>query len=272
MAGDTVARSVSKFIYIRVGGQILRIYPPLNKPKTLPAIAKKMRTTFIILGLLCLTTFCKNKTKNIDGYYISTENNGQFYTIDIRDTLALINTDNIFTHQHDTIIVNLKDNSFVRSSPRMFPFYDFKATNDKVTLFFEHDAGNETIEFYRTESRDKKRNLYSTSNLNIRLLDCDSSCYDISDTNVKNILIGRPKRKNEWGDSVQIELDNDIFIKMADLKIMNEIITDSTAIISLHFDKNVPLDVRTRIKNETKGLKNRVVEARFSGDKLKYVD
>lgn len=35
MAGDTVARSVSKFIYIRVGGQIWWIYPPLNKPKTL---------------------------------------------------------------------------------------------------------------------------------------------------------------------------------------------------------------------------------------------
>jgi hypothetical protein len=35
MAGDTVARSVIKFIYIRVGGQILRIYPPLNKPNTL---------------------------------------------------------------------------------------------------------------------------------------------------------------------------------------------------------------------------------------------
>ncbi|UYN87606.1 MAG: hypothetical protein KIT51_04925 [Cyclobacteriaceae bacterium] len=35
MAGDTVARSVSKFIYIRVGGQIRWIYPPLNKPKTL---------------------------------------------------------------------------------------------------------------------------------------------------------------------------------------------------------------------------------------------
>jgi hypothetical protein len=38
MAGDRVARSVIKFIYIRVGGQILRIYPPLNKPKTLAQI------------------------------------------------------------------------------------------------------------------------------------------------------------------------------------------------------------------------------------------
>jgi hypothetical protein len=35
MAGDTVARSVNKFIYIRVGRQIRWIYPPLNKPKTL---------------------------------------------------------------------------------------------------------------------------------------------------------------------------------------------------------------------------------------------
>jgi hypothetical protein len=37
MAGDRVARSVPKFIYIRVGGQIRWIYPPLNKPKTLCA-------------------------------------------------------------------------------------------------------------------------------------------------------------------------------------------------------------------------------------------
>jgi hypothetical protein len=38
MAGDTVARSVNKFTYIRVGGQIRWIYPPLNKPKTLAVI------------------------------------------------------------------------------------------------------------------------------------------------------------------------------------------------------------------------------------------
>ena len=38
MAGDTVARSVPKFIYIRVGGQIRWIYPPLNKPKSLPVM------------------------------------------------------------------------------------------------------------------------------------------------------------------------------------------------------------------------------------------
>jgi hypothetical protein len=42
MAGDTVARSVNKFSYIRVGGQILGIYPPLNKPKTLWARLEKI--------------------------------------------------------------------------------------------------------------------------------------------------------------------------------------------------------------------------------------
>ncbi|MBX2956296.1 MAG: hypothetical protein KF846_09075 [Cyclobacteriaceae bacterium] len=40
MAGDTVARSVSKFMYIRVGGQIRWIYPPLNKPKSLWRICR----------------------------------------------------------------------------------------------------------------------------------------------------------------------------------------------------------------------------------------
>jgi hypothetical protein len=37
MAGDRVARSVGKFIYIRVGGQILRIYPPLKQTQNVTA-------------------------------------------------------------------------------------------------------------------------------------------------------------------------------------------------------------------------------------------
>jgi hypothetical protein len=45
MAGDTVARSVSKFIYIRVCGQIRWIYPPLNKPKTLAVIKRAPEQT-----------------------------------------------------------------------------------------------------------------------------------------------------------------------------------------------------------------------------------
>ena len=46
MAGDTVARSVTKFIYTRVGGQIRWIYPPINKPKTLaPIRGQKIKDT-----------------------------------------------------------------------------------------------------------------------------------------------------------------------------------------------------------------------------------
>jgi hypothetical protein len=45
MAGDRVARSVVKFIYIRVGGQIRWIYPPLNKPKTLQAMLVDEKNT-----------------------------------------------------------------------------------------------------------------------------------------------------------------------------------------------------------------------------------
>jgi len=65
MAGDTVARSVNKFIYIRIGGQILWIYPPLNKPKPLVAmrlwtrnpIIERMKKYLTIL-YLTLPTLC----------------------------------------------------------------------------------------------------------------------------------------------------------------------------------------------------------------------
>ncbi|UYN87582.1 MAG: hypothetical protein KIT51_04805 [Cyclobacteriaceae bacterium] len=56
MAGDTVARSVNKFIYIRVGGQIRWIYPPLNKPKTLAARHMKF-LTIVFLFTVSINTF-----------------------------------------------------------------------------------------------------------------------------------------------------------------------------------------------------------------------
>jgi hypothetical protein len=64
MAGDTVARSVSKFIYIRVGGQIRWIYPPLNKPKPLAASFMKKKSQLLNIGLvIILISACgKNQT------------------------------------------------------------------------------------------------------------------------------------------------------------------------------------------------------------------
>lgn len=61
MAGDTVARSVNKFIYIRVGGQIRWIYPPLNKPKSLCAIgaAEMIKSVFTKEDFIFQLSFLK---------------------------------------------------------------------------------------------------------------------------------------------------------------------------------------------------------------------
>ncbi len=221
----------------------------------------------MLFGLLFLTTFCQIKTKDLNGYYVSDRYG---YTIDIIDSLVLLNTDNIFTDEHDTIIIDLKNNSFVRSSPRMFPFYDFKASKDKVTLYFEHDAGTESLDFYKTELRDRRKNFFSTSSLKIDLNDCDGSCYDITDRNIANILIGTPKNK-EWGDSIKIQF-KDVFISVKDIKKLDEVTSDSTVVVCLFFDKNVPQSIQSQIINETKGLRNKIVEARLDSDRIRYLD
>jgi hypothetical protein len=228
---------------------------------------KTMRTPKILFGLLFLTTFCQTETKDLNGYYVSDRYG---YTIDIIDSLVLLNADNIFRDEHDTIIIDLKNNSFVRSSPRMFPFYDFKSSKDKVTLFFEHDAGTESLDFYKTKLRDRRKNFFSTSPLNIDLNDCDGSCYDIADQNIANILIGTPKNK-EWGDSIKIQFE-DVFISVTDIKKLNEGISDSTVVVCLFFDKNVPQSIQTQIINETKGLRNKIVKARLDSDRIRYLD
>jgi hypothetical protein len=63
MAGDTVARSVSKFIYIRVRGQITRIDPPLNKSKT-SAIIFLMTKLIKAISVVFIWVSCNNASLN----------------------------------------------------------------------------------------------------------------------------------------------------------------------------------------------------------------
>ena len=82
MAGDTVARSVSKFIYIRVGGQILRIYPPrgqtLNVVRKLKNLTNKkyksskkykMKKSILVLFILAsISAFPQDSKYNVSSY------------------------------------------------------------------------------------------------------------------------------------------------------------------------------------------------------------
>ncbi|UYN87579.1 MAG: hypothetical protein KIT51_04790 [Cyclobacteriaceae bacterium] len=86
MAGDRVARSVSKFIYIRVGGQIRWIYPPLNKPKTLGAMRPdRMRLQLIIIIFGLLTS------RQVNGQLILTEEENIVWINELRDENELEN-------------------------------------------------------------------------------------------------------------------------------------------------------------------------------------
>ena len=101
MAGDTVARSVNKFIIFGVGGQIRWIYPPLNKPKTLAVIfTGTMKYTYYILTIIVFSCGTRNQgelqeekeTKSIDTLQTVTLNEplkkkNSFGTITIESTI-----------------------------------------------------------------------------------------------------------------------------------------------------------------------------------------
>jgi hypothetical protein len=101
MAGDTVARSVNKFIYIRVGGQIRWIYPPLNKPKTLGVIASGQMKIYLTDQVNNFDRLLKELMAKPTMTFEKTKLKEKTTTIDIETekTLGQINLDFLFDYK-----------------------------------------------------------------------------------------------------------------------------------------------------------------------------
>jgi hypothetical protein len=224
--------------------------------------------------LLFLLIFSIKKIEKLDGHYVSVDKtkNEPYATLDISDSVILVNRNSISIHDRDTVIINTKNNSFIRSTQPFFPFCDFKVTKNGISLFYQHDAGIESVDFIRDTFVNELETYYTTSKLKIDLKNCASLYFRIDNhVALKNIPIGVPKNES-FGNSIKIQVE-DAFISTEELKQNSSFFADSSLWICLHFDKNVPDSLYTRIKKEFKKyVHNRVIEARAKNDKIVYMD
>lgn len=224
--------------------------------------------------LLLLLIFSIKKIEKLDGHYVSVDklSDNPYLTLDISDSVILVSKNSIFMYDRDTIIINTKNNSFIRSAQPFFPFCDFKVTRNGISLFYEHDAGVARVDFIRDSFVNELETYYTTTKLKIDLKKCDSLYFCIDNhVALKNIPIGLPKNES-FGNSIKIQVE-DAFISTEELKQNSSFFADSSLWICLHFDKNVPDSLYTRIKNEFKKyVNNSVIEARAKNNKIVYMD
>src|SRR5690606_41305833 len=105
---------------------------------------KRLHTIIIIIGL---SGGCQTEVDNLEGHYISTRqlSSDTYETLDIEDSLVLINKASVFLGQRDTILIVKKTNSLISSTIAMLPIFELKVVNDIIEIHFKHDAGRDKI-------------------------------------------------------------------------------------------------------------------------------
>src|SRR5207253_1600417 len=127
--------------------------------------------------------------------------------------LVLFNKNIVFTSQRDTIIIDSKTNSFVRSTREMFPIFDFKVSKDTVILDYYHDAGTDKIKFIKDIPTNN--DYFSSSFVDIELEKyLDEFQVTPEGLQIKNVTVGTLKKGIRWAkaDSIYIEFENEVFL------------------------------------------------------------
>ncbi len=198
---------------------------------------------------------CQTKVDSLNGHYVSIDKStGEEYeTLDIVDSLVLINAAVVFLDNRDTIVIDTETKKFVRSTRAMFPIFDFKVVGDTIEIHFEHDAGQDKIKFIKGP-QSIPEDSFSTSFIDVNLVDYDSGeLIHPNDFKIKNLTIGLLKNGIKWGasDSIYIEFENEMFLQRNELpKLIEKLIQDNDdkLILCLNFDKRVPESMSREIR------------------------
>ena len=234
-----------------------------------------MRQVLVLLILLLLIQ-CQHKKQRLQGHYVSIGQleGDRYETLDINDSLILLNKTSVFYDQHDTVVINPEHHSFIRATRAMFPYYDFSLKGDTVLLMFSHDGGEDTVKYIPASK--SIHDHFSTSLIEMDLPGWEGQkTIIVNELNTRNLVIGPLKEGVRWdtenNDSIFIECDNQTFLhSLAELRMLaKELSKDSTVItLCVHVDKKVSdqsiKEIRALLNEGAGNLK--IVETRIKED------
>mgnify|MGYP007043344139 CR=1 FL=1 len=123
-------------------------------------------------------------------------------------------------------------------------------------------------------------NYFAESSIDIQLKPYDNEIIvQVEQNKVLNLIIGRLKEGINWpevySDSVLIEFERFNYLKNNELpELLKHIQKRENPILCFHFDKRVPIQVKTDILTKLKNAMStcETIESRFNGEELVYIN
>lgn len=238
-----------------------------------------MNRKLLLILFAVISSSCQDG--DLNGHYVSVDKSiNKFYrerylTLDIIDSLVILNKRLVFSEQKDTIVIDRSTRKFIKSLKVDSQIYDFKVTGNE--LFLQTDYG-EWIKFIRKEV--STSDYFSNSLIDIEPEDYASqSQVQIQNLNFKNVIVGKLKTAAGWEeatDSIYMEYENEVFIHYSDIARLNKVLVRDTLInwsVCLHLDRGIPDSLAFLLKSDLLKIigKEKLFESRLDENELVYI-
>jgi hypothetical protein len=235
-----------------------------------------------LVALIVICYGCSGTLPKPTGHYVleSHDQQGRYLTLDIQDSMLLLNKSLIFQNQRDTIFIDTKRSIVRNAESNELHVYALKAEGDTVVLSYgDPDDASSDMVFVRSTA-DPQRDLYSNSFLDVQLDQCEGNGVDIEESGkFRHLLIGRPKAGLAASmmmdrDSIVMEFHNMTFIGLKDVSILAREMKKAGEHLCVHIDKETPdahvLSLRAELSKHAQGMK--ILEGRMKEGRVVYVD
>jgi hypothetical protein len=236
-----------------------------------------------IVTLIAICCGCSGTVHDPDGHYVleSYSQQGRYFTLDIVDSIVLLNKSSVFKNQRDTIFIDPTHNTFRRAASNPLNIFGFRTEGDSIVLSYGTNGdGSELVFVKREENID--RDIYANSLLDVEPTPCEPDCKHshISETTkTRHLLVGPPKPGVAPGmmlkpDSVLMEFHNLTFLDMKNLQALTREMKKAGEDLCLHIDKDIPnakvIALRTELRSNSNGMT--IFESRMKDGKLVFIE
>lgn len=237
---------------------------------------------FAITTLVAICCGCAGTAHDPNGHYVleSYTQQGRYLTLDVKDSIVLLNRSSVFYNQRDTIIIDPRQHTLKSAVLNHLNIRQFHTVSDSVFLHYGSGPVGSKAVFIRAEA-DALRDAYANSLLDVNPNECDVGCvhsHVAEKENMRHLLVGKPKagvakRIGLRDDSIVMEFHNVTFLGIKELEPLLREMKKAGDLLCLHVDKNVPAEKSTELLQELARIDReiRLLEGRWKDGKVVYV-
>ncbi len=202
---------------------------------------------------------CSGTVHDPDGHYVleSYSQHGRYFTLDVADSVVLLNKSSIFMNQRDTIFIDPVHHTYRNAVTNQLNIFGWRSEGDSIIMSYGTRGDGSELVFVRS-AEDPGHDVFSNSMLDVELTPCESECghaHIPENKLMRHLLVGPPKPGVAPGmmlkpDSILMEFHNITFLGMNNLQALTREMKKAGEKLCLHFDKDTPREMTTALRSE----------------------